>query len=184
MVLLFGSIALQERVRPQIALAAFFSLLGAIMVTDPFKQEKPTSILGVILGFSAATLSALQYTTLRALATQVSFLASVLSFGVFSALLGLLTGGTMHLFKSTSNTSIAVFSQFLAVCAQCSIAKGSEYCTAGKGALVRNIGLPLAYIFGVVFLEEVPNIVSVSGGIFVLVATLIIAHDSIENERQ
>ena len=169
--------------RPRIATAAFFSLLGAIMATDPFKQEETTSILGVVFGCGAATLNALQCTTLRSLAKQSRFLASVLSFGVFSVLIGLLTGGTMDLFKSASDTSIAVFSQFLAVCAQCSIAKGSEYCPAGKGALVGNIGLPLAYILGVVFLDEGPSIVSVTGGILILLATLIIAHDAMENER-
>ncbi len=152
------------------------------MVIDPFKQEAPTSILGVILGLSAATISALEHTTLRALATQLRFLASLLSFGLFSVLVGLLAGGTVDLFKSTSNFWIAVSAEFLAVCAQCSIAKGYKYCTAGRGALVRNIALPLAYIFGIVFLAEVPSAISVIGGILILVATLIIGHDAMENE--
>ncbi len=182
--LLFGSIALHEPVHPRIGLAAFISLLGAIMVTDPFGQEAATSVFGVILGFSAATIGALSYTTLRAIANQVSFMASVLSFGVFSILVGLLAGGVGDLFKSAYITWVAVVAEFLAVCAQCSIAKGYELCTAGKGALVRNIELPLAYVFGVVFLAEVPNVVSVAGGVLVLVATLIIGHDAIENERQ
>ncbi len=77
-----------------------------------------------------------------------------------------------------------MLAEFLAVCAQCSIAKGYEHCTAGKGALVRNIELLLAYVFGVAFLAEVPNVVSVTAGTLVLVAILIIGYDAIENERQ
>ncbi len=98
-VLLFGSIALQEPVRLRIAVAAFLSLLGAILVTEPFRQEAKTSLFGLILRFSAATIGALSYTTLRAIATQVSFMASVLSFGVFSIFVGLFAGGVMDLFK-------------------------------------------------------------------------------------
>ncbi len=87
------------------------------MVTDPFKEKSPTSTFGMILRFTAVTIGALQYTSLRAIATQVHFLASVLSFGVFSILVGLLAGGTVDLFKLASNTWIAVLEEFLAFCA-------------------------------------------------------------------
>ncbi len=184
LVLLFGSIALHEPVRPSTAVAAFLSLVGAILVTDPFSSEGPTSIVGAILALTAAILAALAYTTVRALATHVRFLASVLSFGVFTSIVGLATGGTMDLFTSASNTGIAVAAGLFAFCAQCAISKGYEYCTAGKGALVRNVELPLAYVFGIAFLGEIPNVVSVLGGILVLAATLIIGYEALENERQ
>ena len=182
--LLFGSIALHEPVRPRTALAASLSLTGAILVTDPFNSKARINVFGVILALTSAIIAAVTYTLLRVLATQVRFLASVLSFGVFSTLVGFVAGGTTNLFTSPTNTGIAVAAAFCAFCAHCSISKGYEYCTAGKGALVRNIELPLAYVFGLAFLGEVPNAVSVLGGILVLAATLIIGYEAVENERQ
>ncbi len=184
LVLLFGNIALHEPVRPRIALAAFLSLIGAILVTDPFKTETTTNVVGVIIALTAAITAALAYTTVRAIATQVNYLASVLSSGAFTLLMGLAAGGVTDLFKSALNTGIAVAAGSSAFCAQCWISKGYEYCTAGKGALIRNIELPLAYVFGIAFLGEVPNVVSVLGGTLILAATLIIGYDAVENERQ
>lgn len=183
LVLLFGTLALHEPVRPRIIVAAFLSLIGAILVTDPFAQKAP-SLLGVTLALAASIIAALAYTTLRAIATQVRFLASVLSFGVFTLIAGLLTGGIFDLTKSASNTGIAIAAAVFAFGAQCSISKGYEYCTAGKGALVRNIELPLAYVFGIVFLDEVPRAISVFGGVLILIATLIIGYEAVRNERQ
>ncbi len=184
LVLIFGSIALNEPVTPRTAVAAFLSLIGAILVMGPLNPEAQISVLGVILALTSAIIAAAAYTLLRALATQVRFLASVLSFGVFALLVGLAGRGTTDLFKSASNTGIAVAAALCAFCAHCSISKGYEYCTAGKGALVRNIQLPLAYVLGVGILGEVPNVVSVLGGILILTATLIIGYEAMENERQ
>lgn len=180
--LLFGTLILHEPVRGRTIIAAILSLVGAILVTDPFTTQS-ANLAGVLLAFTAAVIAAVAYTTLRALATQVNFLASVLSFGVFTLSVGLLAGGGRDLMTNVSNTGIAMVAGILAFCAQCSISKGYEYCTAGKGALIRNIELPMAYIVGVVFLDEVPQIVSLLGGFLILVATLIIGYDAIENER-
>ncbi len=184
LVLIFGRIALHEPVSPRTALAAFLSLLGGILVTDPFTQGAKTSVMGVLLAVMAAGIAALGYTTLRAIATQVHFLASVLSLGLFTLLAGLMGGGTVELFESATNTGITVVAAVLGFIAQCSMTKGYEYCTAGKGALVRNIELPLAYILGIAFLGEVPNVVSVVGGMFILAATLLIGYGAMENEWQ
>ncbi len=184
LVLLFGGIALNEPVRPRIIVVAFLSLIGAFLVTDPLSAEARTSVLGIILAATAAITAALAYTTLRAVATQVCFLASVLSFGVFTLFVGFVTGGTVDLFTSASNTGIAAAAALFAFGAQCSISKGYEYCTAGKGAIVRTIELPLAYVFGIVFLGEVPNMVSVLGGTLILAATLIIGYEAVEKERE
>ena len=138
----------------------------------------------MILALISTITTALAYTTLRAIATEVRFLASVLSFSVFTILVGIAMGGTIDLFKSASNTGIAVAAALFAFLEQCSISKGYEYCTAGKGALVGAIELPLAYVLGVVFLGEVPNLVSVVGGILILAATVLICFEATENERQ
>ncbi len=184
LVLIFGSVALQEPVSLRTALAAFLSLVGGILVTDPFTQGAQASLVGVLLAVSAASVSALSVTTLRAIATQVHFLVTVLSFGAFTMLAGLVEGGTLELFDSASNTGIALLAAVLGFCAQSSMAKGYEYCPAGKGALVRNIQLPLAYVLGIVFLGEMPHMVSVVGGILILSATLMIAYEAMEKERQ
>ena len=87
--LIFGSLALHEPIRPRTALAGFLSLLGGILVTNPFTPAVQASLVGVLLAGTAATLSALAVTTLRSIATQVHFLASVLSPSVFTILTGL-----------------------------------------------------------------------------------------------
>ncbi len=166
------------------ALAAFLSLIGGILVTDPFTSGAHTNLVGVLFAITAASVSALAVTTLRAIARQVHFLVTVLSFGVFTTLAGLVEGGTDELLLSVSNTGITLLAAVLGFCAQCSMAKGYEYCPAGKGALVRNIQLPLAYVLGIVFLGEVPHMVSVVGGILILSATLMIAYEAMEKEKQ
>ncbi len=166
------------------ALAALISLIGGILVTDPFTSGAHTKLVGVLLAVTAATVSALAVTTLRAIVRQVHFLVTVLSFGLFTTLAGLVEGGTDELLKSASNTGIAILAGVLGFCAQCSLAKGYEYCPAGKGALVRNIQLPLAYVLGIAFLGEVPHMVSVVGGILILSATLMVAHEALEKEQQ
>lgn len=151
-------------------------------MTDPF-SHKVQNLLGVGLALAAAIIAALAYTTLRAIATQVRFLASVLSFGVFTTIAGLVCGGVGDLFSSWSDIGIAIAASICAFGAQCSISKGYEYCTAGKGALVRNLELPLAYLLGIAFLNEVPNLISTFGGVLILFATLIIGYEAIRNER-
>ncbi len=163
-------------------MAAFLSLIGAFLVTGPFTQGAQTSTVGVLLAATAACIAALAFTTLRAVATQVHYLAPVLSLSVFTLLAGLAGGGTVDLFKSTSNMGMAVVTGVLGFGAQCTMSKGYEYCTAGKGALVRNIEIPLAYILGIGFLGEVPNVVSVVGGLFIFGAMILIGYESIEKE--
>ncbi len=169
---------------PGIALMALLSLTGTILVTDPFKTEARTSITGVIFAVTSAITAALAHTTLRTIATKVRFLASVLSFSVFTILVGIAAGGTIDLFRSASNMEIAVAAALFAYFEQCAMSKGYEYCTAGKGALVGVIELRLAYVLGIAFLGEIPNLVSVVGGILILAATLIIVYEAMANERQ
>ncbi len=182
LVLLFGSVALHEPIKPRTAVAAFFSLVGAILVTDPLSQSSQTSKVGVFLAVTASCVAALAFTALRAVATHVHYLAPVLSHSAFTLLAGLLGAGMMNLFDSSSNMWIAVITGVLGFAGECTMSKGYEYCTAGKGALVRNIELPLAYVLGIVLLGELPNVVSVLGGILILAAMLMIGYESIGNE--
>ncbi len=179
LVLLFGSVALHEPIKPRTAVAAFLSLIGAILVTNPFTQGAQTSMVGVLLASCAAFIAALAFTMVRAVATQVHYLAPVLSLSVFTLLAGLVGGGTVDLFKSAPNIGIAVVTGVLGFGAECTMSKGYVYCTAGKGALVRNIEIPLAYVLGIALLGEMPNVVSVFGGMLICSATLMIGYEAI-----
>lgn len=58
--------------------------------------------------------------------------------------------------------------------AQCMLNKGLQYCHAGPGVLVRNLEVPMAYVLGMLFLNETPTLLRAFGSFLVVCAAVII----------
>ncbi len=103
-------------------------------------------------------------------------MVSVLSLGVFLGIYGFLIGGssieTMR--EHPYAVKLVLVGSLFGCAGNCFLTKGIQYCRAGTGTLMRNIDVPISWIFGVVFLNEVPHVMSLVGSSLVISGTLLV----------
>lgn len=164
-------------------LASAISFAGIILVARPgFGDETATistsdRIIGSLASFAGAWLSAISYITVRSLGRGIHFMASVFSLGFASIFTSVFLGGFIgpaDLLARKDGTINVVWASLFAFAGQVCLNKGLQNCRAGPGVLIRNLDVPLAYMFGLLFLGEAPSWFSFAGACLVVTATLVI----------
>lgn len=180
-VLVLSFIFLHEPVTTFDAIAAVISIAGVVLVIRPYSGHDvippATRISGSLFALLAALGSSIAYVSIRKLSAIVHFLVSVLAFGIVSFITALFLGGAVSLDFILSNQTgflLVVLSSVFAFLGQCFITKGLQYCKAGPGVLVRTIDVPILYLLGLLFLDEVPNAFRLIGSGLVLSAVVAI----------
>lgn len=144
--------------------------------------------VGVVLALAGAILAASAYTTVRAMGVRVHFMFSVLSLGLVGTVVatlllsaepatsGILQGLGDAIRRPTVGLLLALQAA-VAFLGQCLLNKGLQHCRAA-GVLIRNLDVPLAYLFGICLLGEIPSWWSTAGSVLVLgaVAGISIKH--------
>lgn len=175
---ILSSFVLKEKISFTEGFAASLSVVGASLVANPTMDVptklSPSYLTGISLAFLSAMTVSAAFVSIRALGRRVHFMVNVLSFAVGGTILGILLGGT-RLTGTTKGLWMTVFGCVLGFFGQCFLNLGFQYARASTGSLLRNIDVPLAYILGLIFLGEVPHLVSVLGSGLVLVGTIIVA---------
>ncbi len=163
--------------------AALLSFAGIILVSNPTLEihitEMPDSnfALGCFIAVMSGFVVAFAYVTLKLYGAKIHYMCSVLSLGVWTAIFGVLMGGaTMQPLKENSTGAFFAFvGCIFGVMSQCFLNKGFEYCRAGTGSMLRNVDVPIAYLLGLVFLNEVPHFASLIGSTLVIAGTLLVS---------
>lgn len=181
-----SSFVLKEKISSTECYAASLSILGALLVANP-TMEIPTKLShdylsGISLAFLSAMMVSAAFVSIRALGRRVHFMVNVISFAIGGTTLGVLLGGT-HLTGTTKGLWMTVGGCVLGFFGQCLLNLGFQYARASTGSLLRNVDVPLAYILGIIFLGEVPHLVSIFGSSLVIVATIIVAMGAMKKKE-
>lgn len=187
---LFAYLLMGEPVTIMDVGALSLSLSGALFVAqgsrdgvydegDLFIGGMPRHLTGLAAACAASVCASMMTVLLRRLANRVPPILSVASIGFVTFFLGSLAGG---LFNPLDPSEAArpglpsmVLSGALGFGALCLVAVGLRHCNAGRGALIRNLDVPLLYFCGYIFLGELPGMAQIAGGILVVLGAILVA---------
>jgi drug/metabolite transporter (DMT)-like permease len=184
-------LALGESVSITEGLAAVCSFIGAALVarspgsaaggalvtaSDPRRSHT----LGVAAALLAALASAISITVVRRLHTSVHFFFNVFSVGVCGTVLAtlvILAGKSFSrpvrigLATKPVPAALLVLRGSFGFAGQCALSKSLQHCRA-VSVILRNINVVLAYLLGVLFLDEIPSAAGCLGAAMVLAAAI------------
>lgn len=199
---LYAWVFLSETLSTYDISALVLCLLGTFLIASSsspvawfhFPPFSTPQIDGVAFSLLAAALSAGVIVAVRAMGTKVHFLLNVFSISIGSILapwfIVASSGGdvwhafdffssSLHAYKWNSHQQyillgIGVFSFLASMCFN----KGLQLVKAGKGATLRTLDIPINYVFGALFLGELPNKIGqlvgcllITVGIYLIVTT-------------
>ncbi|MEZ4287145.1 MAG: DMT family transporter [Polyangiales bacterium] len=174
-----ASFALRERLRPLDILGTMLSVAGVVLVAQPsflFDESVALDPLAVTIGFCGAVFSALSYVVIRKLGETENPYVVVFYFPLVTgpASLPLLAAqgvvmpeGVEWLFL----LGIGVAAQL----GQIEMTQGFRTETAGRASAVTYLQIVLAFIWGMVFFGEYPDIYSIVGAILVVFSVFSVA---------
>lgn len=140
-------------------------------------------VLGLALQIIAGILFAVQVVVVRVLSRKVHYMATTIAMGFPIALIGYAQGGA-DLPGFNFAVRLALFGCFFGFVAFLLIHKSLKYSRASTAALMQNVDLPFAYAMGVVFLGEVPHLVSLFGAVLVIFGCIGVALDTRRKENE
>lgn len=176
--IILSSFVLKEKITSTEGFAASLSIIGALFVANPTMEVpsklSPSYLTGISLAFLSAIVVSAAFVSISALGRRVHFMVNVFSFATGGTFIGMFLGG-MRLTGTTQGLWMTAGGCVLGFVGQCFLNLGFQYARASTGSLLRNIDVPLAYVLGLIFLGEVPHLVSVLGSGLVIVGTIIVA---------
>ncbi|CAN8072810.1 unnamed protein product [Agarophyton chilense] len=155
---------------------ALVGILGIWLIAAP-SSVGDQHIIGALMLLIAACFAAAGYVCVRGMGTQVHFMLSVFALGVIGVPVTAVLGGKEAFHQILTNhkgTGILTLGSFAAFFAQSCLNKGLQSCKAGKGIIMKNLEVPLAYTLGLLFLDERPAMLRVFGSILVISAVVLV----------
>eukprot|EP00171_Calliarthron_tuberculosum_P002442 IDg2442t1 len=182
--MLLSALVLGERINKRLAGAAAISFFGVGLVTNPtlsLQARTKEETLGICLAVLCALCISVSIVSIRYMRTDVHFLVTMLVFAAAVIVVGAMLGGA-SVSAFTENPTAALI--MLATCVfgflgQACVTKGYQHCRAGSGSLLRNIGVPFSYMFGMIVLHEQPELVSIVGSALVVFGALVVGIENL-----
>lgn len=180
--LILSGLVLGEQIKMIDGAAAAISFTGIVLIARPdFSLTSDIAphdrILGGIYGIVGAVLSSIVYVIVRSLGTSIHFMVSVFALGFVAIFTATALGGALGpvaFWNMKEGALLIVISSLFAFSAQCCVNRGLQLCPSGPGVLLRNLDVPLAYILGLMFLNESPSLLSFIGSMFVLLSAVMV----------
>ena len=180
-------IFLGERISLWEGCCAAMSISGLLLVSNPelkaLRDLPPLYVLGLSLQITASFLFASQLVLVRVLAQKVHFMCTTIIMGIPLALIGLVQGGA-SLPGLTFPVRLALFGCACGSLAYALMNKSLEFSRASTTSLIANVDIPFAYTMGVVFLGEIPQVMSCVGAALVLTGCVGVALDARREETE
>lgn len=190
-------IILGEQVTPLEIMSAIITLIGAILVTDPTlsmpDKLESTYVLGCFLSLLNGVFNAVATICRRAMGHRIHFIAETMymGFGVFAMGITMSVATRIpvdHLgLHDAVSVLLALLSGVFGFVGQCFLAEGFVHARAGPGSVVQSADLPMVYIFAIIFLGEIPSLVSIFGSflvVLVVLAALVVTYDALNRENE
>lgn len=170
-VILFSYLFLKEKVTKNQILAMLIAITGAIFVIKPSLDYR---IIPSLVGFTSAALAGGGYVCVRQLRLHYSPRMIVFYFSTFSmicALPDLLMGNVVV--PNIYQLSILLLVGVFATMAQMTMTKAYKYVEASKLAIYGYANIIFATILGIFIWRELPDMLSMLGGLFIIGAGII-----------
>lgn len=181
--IIISHLVLGEPITKVDCVAAVVSFVGVVFIAQPtsglqgLDASQTSYIVGTACALFSALAGAIAYCILRSLGSDIHFIASVVVFGAFSSVLGVLLGGAMGpgaVMANKEGVLIMLISSTFAFGGQCLLTQGLQYCKVGPGMLIRNLDVPVGYLLGLIFLGETVSMLSLFGSTLVMSSAVII----------
>ncbi len=153
--------------------AGLVTIIGVFFVMNPTLDvgdvKDPNYFIGVACGLVASGFVACTMICVRSLGSQIHYMSNVLAFGTGVTVLGVAMGGTSTLsLEPTKGLVLGTLGCASGFIGQCLFNKALQHVRAGPGSVVRTIDVPLAFVLGVVLLDQVPHFLSLLGAFLVV----------------
>ncbi|KAJ3309239.1 hypothetical protein HDV04_006303 [Boothiomyces sp. JEL0838] len=181
--------ALKEQFMGLDGISVIFCLIGVALVSRPEfifgHTDSPNHYyydvwIPASAALAGALISSVAYCLVRVVGKRVNFMVHVTYFGAMSTLL---SGVILYGFNTPvpvqnwtcEQTGILIGVGLMAFTAQCFLNKGLQLAKAGPATLMRNLDIVFAFIFGVLFFNELPRLTSIIGAILIGCTTAAVA---------
>ena len=181
---IFGRIFLKESITKFDIVATLLSLIGIVLIARPtflFGSDSSGSNhvwFPTLLSVLAAVANALTIILVRKVAQQVKTRVVVFYFSFIGSIIGLcaaiISGGMKYPDCGTYDTYYIIVNAFLGYIAQLFATKALQLEKASVVALVRTVGIAIAFFLQLIFLGIAPTGLSIGGAILVLLCNVVI----------
>ena len=168
----FSALFLKEHVKPYQIIAIVIAFLGSLLIVKP---SFDVSILPYLTSFLAAMFAGAAYTVLRVLGPKTEYYIVVLVFSSFSVIV-LLPYVLLFQYTVMSVTQVwlLIGAGLAATIGQFGTTLAYKYAPAKDISIFNYTNVIFAAMFGLFFLNEVPDLLSVIGYIVIFFAALYI----------
>ncbi|CDF36502.1 unnamed protein product [Chondrus crispus] len=190
--MLLSGVFLGETITRMDGLTALISFTGIILIARPGFNDPESLIshtdrfIGSFTAVAGAFSASIAYVIVRGLGKSIHYVTSVLSLSSLCLLASVLLGGSIGpagMQENKKGVMCITLAAFFAFAGQMCLNKGLQHCRAGRGALIRNVDVPVLYILGLLFLGEKITWFSLLGTCCVLTATAVIGLRAIRAAR-
>lgn len=181
---IFGRIFLKESITKFDIVATLLSLIGIVLIARPtflFGSDSAGSNqvwFPTLLAVFAAVANALTIIVVRKISQQVEIRVVVFYFSFIGSIISLcasiISGGMKYPDCGTHDTLYIIAGAFIGYVAQLFVTKALQLERASVVALVRTVGIAMAFFLQLIFLGIAPTGLSIGGAILVLLCNVVI----------
>lgn len=179
--ILFSLLFLSEPVKKVDFFVVSLEIGGIVLISNSaeteFDKSSKAEILALLFSVCLPILIAFSFILIRLMGEELDPVLTLLPTSVCFVLLAVFEGGYLTFHEcweyGVRGMSILIGTAVLSFFLTFMMIKGFQLCPAGPGSIVKTGGLPVAYLFGTVFLGEELRWQSISGSAVIIIGILI-----------
>lgn len=179
-VILLAHCFLKEKINKFKIIVLIISIFGALLVIKP---QFNSSILPAAAGFVSAILSGAAYVFITKIGTKESIYTTVFYFSFFSSISCIPFFFINFAVPDLYETIMLIFLGFLAAVGQIALTSAYNGCEASEVSIYDYSNIIFSTLLAYVFLSEIPDMLSILGGLLIMSASLILFINTKRKER-
>ncbi|MDF2950006.1 MAG: Transporter [Sedimentibacter sp.] len=170
-VIILAHCFLKEKINKSKIIVLIISIFGALLVIKP---QFNSSILPAAAGFVSAILSGAAYVFITKIGTKESIYTTVFYFSFFSSISCIPFFFISFTAPDLYETIMLIFLGFLAAVGQIALTSAYNGCEASEVSIYDYSNIIFSTLLAYVFLSEIPDMLSILGGLLIISASLIL----------
>lgn len=170
-VIILAHCFLKEKINKSKIIVLIISIFGALLVIKP---QFNSSILPAAAGFVSAILSGAAYVFITKIGTKESIYTTVFYFSFYSSISCIPFFFINFAVPDLYETIMLIFLGFLAAVGQIALTSAYNGCEASEVSIYDYSNIIFSTLLAYVFLSEIPDMLSIIGGILIMSASLIL----------
>lgn len=178
-VIILAHCFLKEKINKTKIIALIISVIGALMVIKP---QFNLSMVPALAGFLSAILSGTAYVFITMIGDKESIYTTVFCFSLYSSLSCIPFFAVSFAMPNMYELFMLILLGLLAALGQIALTSAYNECEASEISIYDYTNIIFSSLLGYLFLSEVPDKLSIFGGILILFASLILYIQTKKNE--